>query len=78
MTHKKITKEVKCEVRSTSTIFLIFCEYLCSGFIMYLYPGVFAKRQIAKRTQFGPLEGKIVHRSELPPDHMQWKVFIHS
>ncbi|XP_063960101.1 PR domain zinc finger protein 10-like [Lytechinus pictus] len=36
--------------------------------------GVFAKRTISKRTQFGPLEGRIVTRAEVPKDHMTWKV----
>lgn len=36
--------------------------------------GVFAKRIISKRTQFGPLEGRLVDRHELPAGHMIWKV----
>ncbi|XP_030833424.1 PR domain zinc finger protein 10 isoform X2 [Strongylocentrotus purpuratus] len=36
--------------------------------------GVFAKRTISKRTQFGPLEGRIVTRDEVPKDHMTWNV----
>lgn len=37
--------------------------------------GVFSKRRIPKRTQFGPVEGPLVPQSELTDTHFQLKVY---
>ncbi|KAJ8402155.1 hypothetical protein AAFF_G00370200 [Aldrovandia affinis] len=38
--------------------------------------GVYSKRRIPKRTQFGPVEGPLVRQSELCDDHINLKVCI--
>ena len=43
-----------------------------------IFPGVFAKRPIPKRTQFGPLEGKVVRPEFLPKGSLKWLVSLHS
>ncbi|KAM4015024.1 PR domain zinc finger protein 10 isoform 1-T3 [Anomaloglossus baeobatrachus] len=40
--------------------------------------GVYSKRRIPKRTQFGPLEGPLVKKSELKETYIHLKVLLHS
>ncbi|XP_073513559.1 PR domain zinc finger protein 10 isoform X2 [Phyllobates terribilis] len=40
--------------------------------------GVYSKRRIPKRTQFGPLEGPLVKKSELKESYIHLKVLLHS
>ncbi|XP_077105500.1 PR domain zinc finger protein 10 isoform X1 [Ranitomeya variabilis] len=40
--------------------------------------GVYSKRRIPKRTQFGPLEGPLVKKSELKDHYIHLKVLLHN
>lgn len=44
-------------------------------YIDHFQGGVFSKRRIPKRTQFGPVEGPLVPPSELQDTHFQLKVW---
>lgn len=43
-------------------------------YIDHFHGGVYSKRRIPIRTQFGPVEGPLVSRSELKDSHFQLKV----
>ncbi len=63
--HPILSRPVMSKARASLPLVLYIDRFL---------GGVFTKRRIPKRTQFGPIEGPLVRQSELQDTHIHLKV----
>lgn len=63
--HPILSRPVMSKARASLPLILYIDRFL---------GGVFTKRRIPKRTQFGPIEGPLVRQSELQDTHIHLKV----
>uniref|UniRef100_A0A8C1PXG2 PR domain zinc finger protein 10 n=1 Tax=Cyprinus carpio TaxID=7962 RepID=A0A8C1PXG2_CYPCA len=65
--HPILNRPVMSKARASLPLILYIDRFL---------GGVFTKRRIPKRTQFGPIEGPLVRQSELQDTHIQLKLYM--